>query len=375
MREYDGSEVEFLQKQGEVLDVHGAKVLVKPSPTEPRPGCLDHHELAILSAHWVAREESEEEKAEKAGMTPEEALQAMRDGMGFPNRNLCREEIHTKFETIRVGENEVGLWRYYTRKSQRKPGKPCLVFLHGGGWVGGTPYTVENPCRLLAELADAVVFNVDYSLAPEKKFPNGFDDCFGAVQHIYEHAEEYGIDRNKIAVGGDSAGGNLTAAIALKDRDLGTHMVALQVLIYPCVTFLYTGNPGYRFDINEYEMCEEQKDIVDQLISIGRPASEDDDRVQMEGMYLTNREAAYHPYVSPLLALSHKGVARALCVSAEFDGLRLQTEHYGKVLAEDGVPVKTIRYCGVAHAFIDKLGFVPQAEDLCIEIAKAMKEM
>ena len=108
---------------------------------------------------------------------------------------------------------------------------------------------------------------------------------------------------------------------------------------------------------------------------IGRPASEDDDRVQMEGMYLTNREAAYHPYVSPLLALSHKGVARALCVSAEFDGLRLQTEHYGKVLAEDGVPVKTIRYCGVAHAFIDKLGFVPQAEDLCIEIAKAMKEM
>ena len=77
-------------------------------------------------------------------------------------------------------------------------------------------------------------------------------------------------------------------------------------------------------------MCEEQKDIVDQLISIGRPASEDDNRVQMEGMYLTNREAAYHPYVSPLLALSHKGVARALCVSAEFDGLRLQTSSFDR---------------------------------------------
>ena len=375
MREYDRGEVEFLQKQEEVIDARGAKVLVKASPTESRPGCLDPHELVIMKSHWVAREESAEEKAKKAAMTPEENLQAMRDNMGFPNHNLCTEEIHTKFETIQVGENQVGLWRYYTRKSQRRPGKPCFVFLHGGGWVGGTPYTVENPCRLIAELADAVVFNVDYALAPEKKFPGGFDDCYGAVKHIYDHAGEYGIDPKKIAVGGDSAGGNLTAAVALKDRDLGTGMVALQVLIYPCVTFLYTGNPGYRFDIGEYEMHDEQRELLDQLVSIGRPESEDDGRVQMEGMYLTNREAAYHPYVSPMLALSHKGLPRALCVSAEFDGLRLQTEHYGKLLAEAGVPVKTIRYKGVAHAFIDKLGFVPQAEDLCMEIAKAMKEM
>jgi acetyl esterase/lipase len=70
---------------------------------------------------------------------------------------------------------------------------------------------VENPCRLIAELADAVVFNVDYALAPEKKYPNGFEDCFGVVRHIFDHAEAYGVDKRKIAVGGDSAGGNLTA--------------------------------------------------------------------------------------------------------------------------------------------------------------------
>ena len=124
MREYELSEVEFLQAQEEVIDVHGAKVLVKKSPKESRPGCLDPHELEIMKSHWVAREETDEEKEKKAAMTPAENLQMMRDNMGFPNHNLCMEEIHTRFETIQVGGNEVGLWRYYTRKSQRKPGKP-----------------------------------------------------------------------------------------------------------------------------------------------------------------------------------------------------------------------------------------------------------
>lgn len=371
MRTYKVTESQALQQAQQETTVHGAPVVIKPSPSESRPGYLDHHELEIMKEHWVAREAKEE--APK--LSPQEAIEAMRDSMGFPNRNLCQTEIHTKFETITVGENQVGLWWYYPRSSMREKNRRCFIFLHGGGWVGGTPYTVENPCRFIAELADAVVFNVDYALAPEKKFPNGFDDCFGAVKHIYEHAQEYGIDKTKIGLGGDSAGGNLTAAVALKDRDLGLHMVALQVLIYPCTTFLLNGNPGYRFDINEFEMGEEQKTLLDQLISIGRPKSEEDDSVQMGDLYLGCREAAYHPYVSPLLAGSHKGLPRALCVSAEFDGLRLQTEQYGKLLAEAGVPTRTIRYKGVAHAFLDKLGFVPQAEDLCWEIAQEMKKL
>lgn len=375
MREYEKREVEFLQAQDTHEDYCGMPVLVKNSPTAEGPGWLDAHELAIMQNHWASRQETEEEKERKTAMSQEESIQAMRDSMGFPNRNLCTEEIYTRFETIRAGENEVGLWRYYKRFSERKPGKPCLIFLHGGGWLGGTPYTVENPCRLIAQLADAVVFNVDYSLAPEKKFPNGFNDCYAAVRHVWEHAEEYGVDRTKIAVGGDSAGGNLSAAVCLRDRDMGTHMLALQVLIYPCVTMLYTGNPGYRFDLGEYTICEEQRSLIDPLISIARPESEEDSRVQMEGVYLPSREAAYHPYVSPLLALSHRGLPRALCVSAGFDGLRLQTEYYAGLLRRNGCEARAIRYNGVSHAFLDKLGFLPQAEDLCMEIAGELRAL
>ena len=156
---------------------------------------------------------------------------------------------------------------------------------------------------------------------------------------------------------------------------MGTHDIALQVLIYPCVTMLYTGNPGYRFDLGAFEICEEQRELIDSLICIARPQSEEDNRIEMEHVYLPNREAAYHPYVSPLLALSHRGLPKALCISAEFDGLRLQTEYYAGLLRKNGCEARAIRYNGVSHAFLDKLGFLPQTEDLCMEIAQELKQL
>ena len=373
MREYYIAAVEMLQAQQEPTEVDGAPVILKKSPSEPRDGYLDHDELAIMKNHWIAREQGEEPEVPPS---PEEAIQAMRDSMGFPNRNLCTVEIHTKFETLNIGGNEVGLWRYYPRTTQREKNRPCFIFLHGGGWVGGTPYTVENPCRLIAQLANAVVFNVDYALAPEKKYPNGFNDCYGVVEHIFNNADFYGIDKNRIGVGGDSAGGNLTAAIALKDRDRGTHMVALQVLMYACVTMVNLGVPDYKWSIGAYEIAEEQRSIIDPCLGISRPKSEDDDAIQMENLYFDDPKVqAREPYASPLLAESLEGLPTMLSVACEYDGLRIQDELYAKKAAEAGVKVKSIRYKGVTHAFIDRLGFVPQAEDLCIEIANAINAM
>ncbi len=372
MKEYSHELVERLKAQQDVTNINGIKIVIKNSPEESREGYMDPRELAIMSNHWAARKEAGKDKSRE--VTPEQSLEAMRDGMGFPNRNLNMVEIHTKYECINFDGNEVGLWRYYTRKSRRKPGKPCFIYLHGGGWVGGSIYTVENPCKLIAELADAVVFNIDYSLAPEKKYPNGFNDCFNAVKHIYEHAEDYGIDRRKIGLGGDSAGGNLTAAVAQKDRDSGLHMLSLQVLIYPCVTFIHTGISGYRWKLEDYVISEEQREIIEPCLSIGRP-SEESNKPGMGNLYFNDISEAESPYASPMLTGNLKGLPRALCVGAEFDGLRIQTEHYGRLLEAASVPVKIIRYKGVIHAFIDRLGFVPQAEDLCIEIADALKEM
>ncbi|MCM8712052.1 alpha/beta hydrolase [Clostridium sp. SYSU_GA19001] len=371
MRKYDLSAIEKLQNETSIIENNGVKIILKPSPGEDRPGYLDPAELSIIKEHWAGNPMEQKEGEE---MPPMEVLiPIMRDNMGFPNYNLNTVEIHTKYEEITESGNTVGLWRYYPRKSEKNRKRPAFVFFHGGGWIGGSVYTVENFCKLLAELADAVVFNVDYSLAPEKPFPNGLNDNYYAVKHVYENAEAYGIDRDKICVGGDSAGGNYAAAVSLKARDEGTFKIAMQVLIYPAVTRADAKVPGYEWSEDFFEVSEEQKYIIKGLLGLGRPVKFEDDLFITT--YISNKEDIYNPYVSPMFAASHAGLPKAILAGAEFDGLRINTEFYAKQLMESGVDVTVFRYKGMTHAFIDKLGHVPQAEDLCIEIAKAVKKL
>jgi acetyl esterase len=371
MRKYDANEIEKLQNGTSIIENNGVPIILKPIPGEERPGNLDPMELSIIGDHWAGNSKHEE----PASLPPMEVLvPIMRENMGFPNYNLNTVEIHTKYEEITDSGNTVGLWRYYPRKSEKNRKRPALVFFHGGGWIGGTVYTVENVCKLIAELADAVVFNVDYSLAPEKPFPNGLNDNYYAVKHVYDHAKSYGIDPNKISVGGDSAGGNYAAAVCLKAKDEGTPKIAMQVLIYPAVTMADAKVEGYEWSEDFFEVSEEHKDIIKNgLLSLGRPSSMEDSLFL--GAYIASEEDIYNPYVSPMLAESHAGLPKALLIGAEFDGLRIHTEFYAKQLMEAGVETTCIRYKGMTHAFIDKLGHLPQAEDLCIEIANAIKKL
>jgi acetyl esterase len=371
MRKYDESAIEKLQKGTSIIYNNGIPVILKPSPGEERPGYIDPMELSLMGDHWAGKSNGEE----PAVLPPMEVLiPIMRENMGFPNYNLNTVEIHTKYEVITENGNTVGLWRYYPRKSEKNSKRPALVFFHGGGWIGGSVYTVENFCKLIAELADAVVFNVDYSLAPEKPFPNGFNDNYYAVKHVYDHAETYGIDPEKICVGGDSAGGNYAAAVSIKARDEGTPKIAMQVLIYPSVTKADAKVEGYEWSEDFFEVSEEHKDIIKNgLLSLGKPAKMEESLFLKA--YISNEEDIYNPFVSPMLAKSHAGLPKAILAGSEFDGLRVHTEFYAKQLIEAGVEVTCYRYKGMTHAFIDKLGHVPQAEDLCIEIANAIREL
>jgi acetyl esterase len=370
MRKYNTSAMEKLQKETSIIENNGIKIILKPSPGEERPGYLDPVELSLMENHWAGNIGGE---SPSAPPPMEVLIPIIRENMGFPNYNLNTVEIHTKYEEITESGNTVGLWRYYPRKSDKNKKRPALVFFHGGGWIGGSVYTVENFCKLLAELADAVVFNVDYSLAPEKPYPNGLKDNYYAVKHVFDNSEGYGVDPDKICVGGDSAGGNYAAAVCLKAKDEGIPKIAMQVLIYPGVTLGDAKADGYEWNEEMFEMSEEQKDIIKGCIGLGRPGNIEDN--PMVGAYILDKKDIYNPYVSPSLAESHKGLPKAILAGAEFDGLRIQTEFYAKQLTEAGVETTCFRYKGMTHAFIDKLGHVAQAEDLCIEIANAMKKL
>lgn len=380
-RKYTEEAIKELQTNIKIISNYGIPIYLKPSPGEEREGFLDPFEAiyAFAKPGEDKKMEGEEENSfvslfDKDKMPPLDVLiKIVRDNMGFPNLNLNTVEIITEYETIKDSGNDVGLWRYYPRKTKAEQNRRAFVYIHGGAWIGGSVYTVENFCKLLAELSGAVVFNVDYSLAPEKPFPNGFNDNYYVIKHIHDHAAEYGIDPSKIGIGGDSAGGNLTAAVCLKLRDENDFKPALQVLIYPAVAMGNARVEGYEWSEDSFLIAKEQEVMIRGGLTLGKP--NDITKDPLIFTYVQDEKKIYQPYISPMLAESHADLPRTLLFGAEFDGLRIQTEFYAKQLTDAGVKVTCYRYKGMTHAFIDRLGYVPQAEDLCMEVAKVMKDL
>lgn len=369
MKKYENELVEEIHQCADAISQYGVEIHLKESPKRAGKGYLEPSEQALMREnYWADNEESGGNPFEQ-NLPPDIMIPMMRDAMGFPNLNLNTMELITKYETIQANNHSVGLWQYYLRRGKQEA-KSCLIYIHGGGWLGGTVYAVENPCKLITELADAVVFNVDYDLAPEVKFPDNLEECYAVVKHVYDHAEEYGIDKTRITVAGDSAGGNLCAAMCLMDRDQGNHYIAQSILLYPSVTFGKNAAPGYEWTMDAFEIAPEQEALIKGCLLLGKPTDLEGDLVPET--YLKQLSDASNPYASPMMAENFEGVAKTVIMTAEYDGLRLQGEFYGSQLAKAGVDTTIYRYCGCTHAFIDRLGYQPQTEEACMLIAELL---
>ena len=229
--EYNVELVHRLMEPGEMLNVNGVMVECKPVPDGDGRPAMDPRALR----RELAREEH---KAKEKGPAP--TLDEMRSHMGGFNYNLCRQEIWTRYIEVPTSYGKVPVWGYYPRQG--------LVYVHGGAFFGGSPFTTENSCRLIADRADAIVWNVDYSLAPEHPYPIPCTQINEVVRYLHDHGAEFGMDPDRIAVAGDSAGGNLCASAALMDRDQGTYYVKAQILLYAKLTFFNHLLPGYSRD-------------------------------------------------------------------------------------------------------------------------------
>ncbi len=208
---------------------------------------------------------------------------------------------------------------------------PVLVYFHGGGWVICDLDTHDGICRSLANLANCLVVSVDYRLAPEHKFPAAAEDCFAATQWVADNAASIHGDPSRIAIGGDSAGGNLTAVVSQMARDAGGPRLAFQLLIYPA-TDMRMNTPSMDENADGYYLTK-------------------DDMIWFTGHYLNSDEEKLHPIASPFLAENLEGLPPALVITAGYDPLRDEGERYGQRLKEAGVPVTISRYDGMIHGF------------------------
>jgi acetyl esterase len=221
-----------------------------------------------------------------------------------------------------------------------------LVYLHGGGWVVGSLETHDGVCRALARRAGCLVVAVDYRLAPEHRFPAALEDAWAA----YEWA--LGEEAGPVAIGGDSAGGNLAAAVAVRARDRGRPL-AFQLLVYP-VTDHDLDRPSYHQNASGYGLTREAM------------------RWYWDHYLGPNGDGA-DPEASPLRTANLAGVAPALVLTAEYDPLCDEGEEYAARLREAGVEVTLTRYDGLIHGFFRMPAVIARAQDALDEAASALR--
>lgn len=228
---------------------------------------------------------------------------------------------------------------------------PIVIYYHGGGWVMGDLDTHDNNCRSIAAKAGVIVIAPAYRLAPENPFPAALDDAYATVLWAHRNAARFNGDATRIAVAGDSAGGNLAAAVALKARELQPALIACQVLIYPATDLCTLDTPSYRRFATGYYLTRESMQ-------------------RFRAMYLPDSTQWCTPAASPAKSASLAGLPPAFIVTAEIDVLRDDGEAYAARLRAAGVPVASRRYAGVIHGFMALERLTPQAAQAFDDVAR-----
>lgn len=230
---------------------------------------------------------------------------------------------------------------------------PVVVFFHGGGFVIGSIASHDATCRSLCQKSGSVFVSVEYRLAPEHPFPAAPEDCYAATRWVSNHGAGLGVDPSRLAVVGDSAGGNLAAVVCLMAKEQGGPPIAFQALVYPVTDHVETAS---RTENAEGYLLTTA--AMDWFID-----------------HYADDEARKNPWCAPLRAVDLGGLPPALVVTAEYDPLRDEGEAYGRRLQRAGVPVAISRYDGMVHGFFSMTALVPRAVDAEDEVAQALRRM
>lgn len=230
---------------------------------------------------------------------------------------------------------------------------PVVVYFHGGGWVLGSIEESQALCHKITRRTPAVVISVDYRLAPENKFPVAAEECYAVTKWACEHAADFSGDPDRIAVCGESAGGNLAAAVALMARDKGGPHLRFQALFYPALE-------SY-LDRMVFAQCKDQVFLTYDTMD------------WFWNQYLRSSQDRHDPYASPLAAQDLSRLPPALVVVAEHDPLTSQGELYADRLRKAGSRVTLRHYFGMIHSFLSFPLPLPMADQACNDIVSDLR--
>ena len=279
-------------------------------------------------------------------LTPAQARSFYRD-----RRTFTQPEPPAVAEVRELQAGGIPLRLYRPAGSRSEDTLPVLVYFHGGGWTIGDLDTHDVLCRQLAQACGGAVVSVDYRLGPEHRFPAAVDDCVAATRWVREQAGALGLDASRLAVGGDSAGGNLAAVVCLALREAGEPLPGFQLLIYPA-TDMRALAPSHESNGQGYLLTR-------------------DSVAYYRGHYLGEDVALRSDWrVSPLLASDHRGLPPALVLTAGFDPLRDEGLQYADALSAAGVPAQYLCFERQIHGFIT-MGRVLDEANLAVQVCAA----
>ncbi|MEU3844061.1 alpha/beta hydrolase [Streptomyces sp. NPDC028635] len=256
--------------------------------------------------------------------------------------------------TVPTRSGDIRARLYQPPGSPATGARPALMYLHGGGFVLGTLDGVDEVCRAIAARSGWAVLSPEYRLAPEHPYPAAVEDSLDTLAWLRGSAADRGIDPELIAVGGDSAGGNLAAALCLHLRDHGLPLPVAQVLVYPPVDDRFSTPSWTRFADAPLLTTADARWLWEQYIGPGRTGGVDQ-------------------YAAPMRAGSLRGLPPALVLTAEVDPLRDDAEAYAERLRRDGVPTTAVRHSGVFHGFFTEVGVFSQTDTAIDDVVRHLR--
>ena len=365
MRKYDKALVQTIRDLQYTSEEDGMQMLFKPVPDDRREHAMDPRLYEI-----AANKKKMFSSRAKGGFR----LSNERNRPDKVTYDLTETEVVCDEKLIHVnGDHYIDLF-IYRRADIGDAVTPVMVYLHGGGFTAGNIDLFGKQMAYVAEQSGATVVYPEYRLAPETPYPGAHDDCYAAVRYVYDNAEELRVDRSKLMVAGDSAGGVLTCACAQKDILDDAGMIRKIYLLYPAPD----GRPledidDYIWSYDSYPMLEEQREIA--LSRVDRIKNN-----MVKGtpnLYCQQYTDSHDPMISAYLA-SDDVLSRfpeTVINNAEFDYLRISGEQFAKKLKRLGVSVRLVKYCGCDHGILDMIGTTVQAEEICLCMADELKSM
>jgi acetyl esterase len=282
----------------------------------------------------------------------------VRGGMGSPNKDLTSEPIDIRSILIKC-KNRFIPARLFCLGDIKIASDACL-FLHGGGFIGGTSIDMLNQCKLIAEKSRCSVISLDYRLAPETVFPGALDDVLESIEWIIDNQKDLRFSNSQIFVVGDSAGGNLAVAAGLLDSN---HLIKEIISIYGAIDLQETSKTIYPWDYSLYQMEHDQEEFIhtrlNKIMFINN---------LMRPLYV-GEEDVINPLISPTYADNFSNMPPITLIEAEFDYFLQSNKYFAEKLYQNNVEVQEVLYKGLDHGFFDRLGYLDQVEEACSDIA------